>query len=162
MYVHTTHRFHDKCQEPIFRRPWASPHAIVPSAMAAEHRVTTRLVAIPRPAELAGGQMTSDGAIVIAAQRFRTQERNRQDALDRLVALIRRAAQPPAPDRHETSARGTESPSRLGGIDHGQEGAALLAGTSDATCPGGAVCNRSYLTRCVFSGASRAVHLRDW
>ena len=46
---------------------------------------------------LAGGQMTSDGEIVITAQRFRTQERNRQDALDRLIALIRRAAQPPTP-----------------------------------------------------------------
>jgi len=46
---------------------------------------------------LAGGQMTGDGEIVIIAQRYRTQERNRQDALDRLVTLIRRAAQPPTP-----------------------------------------------------------------
>jgi ribosome-associated protein len=47
--------------------------------------------------QLAGGQMTADGEIVITARRFRTQERNRQDALDRLVTLIRRAAQPPTP-----------------------------------------------------------------
>ena len=36
--------------------------------------------------------MTKDGVIVIHAQRFRTQERNRADAQDRLVALIQEAA----------------------------------------------------------------------
>jgi len=48
-----------------------------------------------RLARLAGRQLTRDDVIVITAQRYRTQERNRQDALDRLVALIRRAAVPP-------------------------------------------------------------------
>jgi ribosome-associated protein len=43
--------------------------------------------------------LTQDGVLVITARRFRTQERNRQDALDRLVALIRRAAEPPTPRR---------------------------------------------------------------
>src|SRR4051812_27905929 len=46
---------------------------------------------------LAAGQMTGDGEIVIIAQRYRPQERNRQDALDRLITLIRRAALPPTP-----------------------------------------------------------------
>jgi len=46
-------------------------------------------------ARLAGRRLTRDGVIVITAQRYRTQERNRQDALDRLVALIRRAAMAP-------------------------------------------------------------------
>ncbi|MGF1612335.1 MAG: alternative ribosome rescue aminoacyl-tRNA hydrolase ArfB [Gammaproteobacteria bacterium] len=46
---------------------------------------------------LAGRRMTSDGVLVIDARRYRTQERNRQDALDRLVALIRKAAQAPKP-----------------------------------------------------------------
>jgi ribosome-associated protein len=41
---------------------------------------------------LAGRRLTQDGVLVIAAQRFRTQERNRQDAIDRLVVLIREAA----------------------------------------------------------------------
>jgi ribosome-associated protein len=40
---------------------------------------------------LAGTRLTKDGVIVIQADRFRTQARNRQDALDRLVALIRQA-----------------------------------------------------------------------
>lgn len=46
---------------------------------------------------LAGRRMTADGVLVIDARRYRTQERNRRDALDRLVALIRRAAQMPKP-----------------------------------------------------------------
>lgn len=48
---------------------------------------------------LAGNRLTQDGVLVITAQRFRSQERNRQDALDRLVALVRRAATPPRPRR---------------------------------------------------------------
>jgi ribosome-associated protein len=50
-------------------------------------------------ARLAGRRLTRDGVIVIIAQRYRTQERNRQDALDRLIALVRRAAEPPTPRR---------------------------------------------------------------
>ncbi len=58
-----------------------------------------------RLARLAGHRLTRDGVIVIIAQRYRTQERNRQDALDRLVALIRRAAVPPTPRRPTTPSR---------------------------------------------------------
>src|SRR4029077_14042600 len=43
---------------------------------------------------LAGRRMTADGAVVIMARRFRTQERNRADAYERLIDLIRRAAEP--------------------------------------------------------------------
>jgi len=46
---------------------------------------------------LAGSRVTSEGVIVIEARRFRTQERNRQDALGRLADLIRRAAERPRP-----------------------------------------------------------------
>ncbi|HEX7969377.1 MAG TPA: alternative ribosome rescue aminoacyl-tRNA hydrolase ArfB [Stellaceae bacterium] len=45
-----------------------------------------------RLATLAGRRMTKDGVLVITAERFRTRERNRADALERLVELIRRAA----------------------------------------------------------------------
>jgi ribosome-associated protein len=48
---------------------------------------------------LAGNRMTGEGVLVINAQRHRTQERNRADALERLVALIREAAIPPVPRR---------------------------------------------------------------
>ena len=48
---------------------------------------------------LAGSRLTKDGVIVIFADRFRTQERNRADALDRLIHLIARAAEAPKPRR---------------------------------------------------------------
>jgi ribosome-associated protein len=44
---------------------------------------------------LAGARATGDGAIVIRAQRYRTQEANRRDAEARLAALVRRALSPP-------------------------------------------------------------------
>lgn len=51
---------------------------------------------------LAGHRLTNDGVIVITAQRHRTRERNRVDALERLVELIREAAVPPPPKRRAT------------------------------------------------------------
>lgn len=51
---------------------------------------------------LAGRRLTKDGVLVILAQRHRTQERNRADALERLVELIRKAAEPPPPPRRPT------------------------------------------------------------
>src|SRR5207302_8185043 len=44
-----------------------------------------------RLARLAGRRLSQEGVLVITAQRYRSQERNRADALARLVALIRRA-----------------------------------------------------------------------
>ena len=52
-----------------------------------------------RLARFAGSRLTEDGVIVITARRFRSQERNREDARERLIALIRRAAEPPKPRR---------------------------------------------------------------
>jgi ribosome-associated protein len=52
-----------------------------------------------RLARLAGQRLTKDGVIVIHAQRFRTQERNRADAIERLVALFREASVRPKPRR---------------------------------------------------------------
>ncbi len=54
-----------------------------------------------RLAVLAGRRMTEDGVLIIEARRFRTQGRNREDALARLTDLIRRAAEAPKP-RHKT------------------------------------------------------------
>ena len=50
-----------------------------------------------RAARLAGHRLTSEGVVVIAAQRFRSLERNREDALERLLELLREAAVPPVP-----------------------------------------------------------------
>ncbi|MGB9430105.1 MAG: alternative ribosome rescue aminoacyl-tRNA hydrolase ArfB [Gammaproteobacteria bacterium] len=50
-----------------------------------------------RLVKLGGRRTTSSGELVIFAQRFRTQERNRADAVERLVTLIRHAVEPPKP-----------------------------------------------------------------
>jgi len=55
-----------------------------------------------RLVRLAGRRVTKDGVLVITAQRHRTQDRNRDDALERLLALIREAAIPPPPLRRAT------------------------------------------------------------
>lgn len=55
--------------------------------------VTVRLM------RLAGRRLTGEGVLIINAQRFRTQERNRADARERLAALVAEAAIPPTPRR---------------------------------------------------------------
>ena len=51
---------------------------------------------------IAGHRVTNAGVLVITAQRHRMQERNREDARERLFALIREAATPPPPPRKAT------------------------------------------------------------
>jgi ribosome-associated protein len=58
--------------------------------------VRTRLIA------LAGQRATRDGEIIVFADRFRTQDRNRRDARERLTQLIAKAAEPPPPPRRKT------------------------------------------------------------
>ncbi|UCD37143.1 MAG: aminoacyl-tRNA hydrolase [Fidelibacterota bacterium] len=60
----------------------------------------------------AGKRMTADGVLIIEARRFRTQGRNRQDALDRLVAMLRAAAQKPR-HRRPTAATPASKEQRL-------------------------------------------------
>lgn len=70
----------------------------------AQLRFDTRKLIIPEDAEIrlariAGQRMTKDGVIVIQAQRFRSQDRNRQDAVDRLVEILTEAMIRPTPRR---------------------------------------------------------------
>jgi len=58
-----------------------------------------------RLAHLAGRRMTADGLLLIDARRFRSQLENRQDALHRLLALLRAAATPPKPRRKTKPSR---------------------------------------------------------
>lgn len=51
--------------------------------------------------KLAGNRLTADGVLTIEASRFRTQEQNREDARQRLAALIQKATEVPKP-RHKT------------------------------------------------------------
>jgi ribosome-associated protein len=53
--------------------------------------VRTRLI------RLAGRRITQEGVLIIEARRFRTQEQNREDAIERLAALIRQATRKPRP-----------------------------------------------------------------
>ncbi|WP_275786834.1 alternative ribosome rescue aminoacyl-tRNA hydrolase ArfB [Pararhizobium gei] len=52
--------------------------------------------------KLAGRRVSKDGVLLIEASRFRSQERNREDARDRLRELILKAAEPPPPPRRKT------------------------------------------------------------
>jgi ribosome-associated protein len=71
---------------------------------AAQLRFDTRKITLPEDAtlrlnRLAGQRMTKDGVIVIHGQRFRTQERNRADVMERLLELLREAMVRPTPRR---------------------------------------------------------------
>jgi ribosome-associated protein len=69
---------------------------------------------------LAGRKMTEEGVVIIDARRYRTQERNRQDALDRLVALIRQASERPK-RRRKTNPTLASKRRRLEGKHHRSE-----------------------------------------
>ena len=62
-------------------------------------RNSPSLTELARSVLLLGGGLTRDGVLMITAQRFREQERNRADARARLVAILRRAATPKTPRR---------------------------------------------------------------
>lgn len=53
-------------------------------------------------AKLAGRRLSKDGMLIIEANRFRSQERNREDARERLKELLLEAAKPPPPPRKKT------------------------------------------------------------
>jgi ribosome-associated protein len=78
---------------------------------------------------LAGKRLTREGVLIITAQNHRTQERNRADALERLVALIGQAAVRPVPRRatkptKASRRRRLESKKRRSGIKALRGGAA--------------------------------------
>jgi ribosome-associated protein len=71
---------------------------------AAQLRFDTNKITLPadaaqRLARLAGSRMTKEGVIVIQAYRFRSQERNRADAMERLVEMLKEAMVRPTPRR---------------------------------------------------------------
>src|SRR6201988_4587270 len=78
------------------------------------NRITLPADAAMRLARLAGSRMTKDGVIVIQAQRFRTQERNRADAIERLVEMLKEAMVRPTP-RRATKPTFASKQRRLGG-----------------------------------------------
>ncbi len=65
-----------------------------------------------RLAKLAGRRMAQDGTLIIVARRFRTQDKNREDAIRRFVELVRRALEQPRP-RKKTRPTRTSQEKRL-------------------------------------------------
>jgi ribosome-associated protein len=91
------------------------------------HKVDLAPDVAARLARLAGQRMTKDGVIVIQAQRFRTQERNRADAIDRLLELLREAlvrpkARRPTRPTFASKQRRLEGKKRRGDIKAGRGG----------------------------------------
>lgn len=77
--------------------------------------------------QLAGSRLTKEGVVVITADRFRTQSRNREDARERLAELIRDAATPPKPriktrPTRASQTRRLEAKTRRAGVKAGRRG----------------------------------------
>jgi ribosome-associated protein len=73
-------------------------------ATAAQLRFDVNASSLPedlraRLMQIAGNRITSEGVLLIEARRFRTQERNREDAIERFAELVRKAAVKPRPRR---------------------------------------------------------------
>ena len=86
-------------------------------ATAAQLRFDMKASSLPeevkeRLRHLAGNRMTAEGVLLIEAKRFRTQEQNREDAIHRLVDLVRKALVPPKP-RKPTKPTATSKARRL-------------------------------------------------
>jgi ribosome-associated protein len=70
---------------------------------------------------LAGSRVTEDGVLIIQAQRHRTQERNRADAIDRVLALVEQALHPPKPRKKTKPTKGSKRRRLDGKKRHGDK-----------------------------------------
>lgn len=104
----------NEIEESFVRSPGAGGQKVNKTASAVQLRFDARKCRALSNAQflrlqsLAGRRMTRDGVIVIIANRFRTQEQNRRDAMDRLFALIREAATPPKRRRPTKPTKGSK------------------------------------------------------
>ena len=83
-------------------------------------RLSPSLTETAREALLRGGRVTREGVLIITAQRFREQDKNRADARARLAEILRRAATP-KPVRRPTKVPKTSKRKRLEGKKHRAE-----------------------------------------
>ncbi len=88
-------------EEKFIRSPGAGGQKVNKTATAVQLRFDARKcpainhAIFLRLQKIAGSRMTQGGEIVITAHQFRTQEQNRADALERLIAMIRQASVTP-------------------------------------------------------------------
>jgi ribosome-associated protein len=101
----------DELRETFVRSPGPGGQNVNKVATAVQLRFDVRRSpSLPQPVrerliKLAGSRLTEEGELIIEAHRFRTRERNRRDALERLVALIRRATREPKPRKKTRPSR---------------------------------------------------------
>ena len=102
----------DELEEKFIRASGPGGQNVNKVASAVQLRFDARnspsLTELARAALLLGGMLTRDGILVITAQRFREQERNRADARSRLVEILRQAATPKKPRRATRVPKGSK------------------------------------------------------
>ena len=118
--LHITPTFHiseNELQFDFVRAAGPGGQNVNKVATAVQLRFNARASALPEDAKvrllkLAGHRATTEGEILIEAKRFRTQEQNRADALERLVELLRRSLAKPKP-RKQTKPSAASKEKRL-------------------------------------------------
>ena len=98
----------DEIQEKAARASGPGGQHVNKTSTAIELRFDVRgSPSLPEPVrarlyKLSGNRLTMDGVVVLVAQEHRSQEMNRQAAIERLLDLVREAAKPPPPPRKKT------------------------------------------------------------
>lgn len=121
----------DDIEEQFIRSPGAGGQKVNKTASAVQLRFFARKskalsnAVYLRLKALAGRRMSQNGDLIITATQFRTQEQNRRDARDRLIALVRQAAVPPVVRRKTKPSMGAkkrrlDSKKRQGNIKKGR------------------------------------------
>ena len=106
--------YHNEIEEKFIRSPGSGGQKVNKTATSVQLRFDAKKNSrftndlFLRLEKLAGQRMTNSGVIVITAHKYSTQEQNREDALGRLVNLIRKASMVPKMRRKTNPTRGSK------------------------------------------------------